>query len=63
MRGGMTINCKRLGIAIGQNAKIGIFLQRPGKIDEITVGLGGKGRIGQPLADGFGDIEGGAALR
>ena len=53
----MPVNFERLGIAIGQQAKVGVFLQRPGNVDEVAVGLGDKRGIGQALADGFGDIE------
>ena len=58
----MAIHFQGLGIFLGENAQGGVFFQRPGQIDEIAVGLGGQGGIGQPLADGFGDIERSAAL-
>src|SRR5579863_921674 len=62
MRGGMPVNLERLGIAVGQDAKIGVLFQRPGEIDEIAVGLCSQCSIGKPLADGFGNIEGSTAL-
>src|SRR5580698_7423086 len=60
MRGRMSIDFERLRVTVGQDAQIGIFLQRPGKVDEIAVGLGNKGRVGQPLAEGLGNIKSGA---
>ena len=62
MRGGMPVDFERLGIAIGQDAKVGIFFQRPGEIDEIAVGLRRERSVGQPLADGLGNVERSAAL-
>ena len=47
----MPVNFKRLGIAIGEQAEVGVFFQRPGDIDQIAVGFGHQRRIGQALAD------------
>jgi hypothetical protein len=59
----MPVNLKSLGIAVSQDAKIGISFQRPGEINKISVGLSNKRSVGEPLADRFGNIEGSAALR
>ena len=58
----MPVNFERLGIAIGQQAKIGVFLQRPGDVDEIAVSFGHQRGVGQALANGFRDIERGRPL-
>ena len=63
MRGRMPVNFKRLGIAIGQQAKVGIFFQRLGDVDEIAVGFGDESGISQTLANGFSDIERGRPFR
>ncbi len=47
----MPVNFERLGIAIGQQAKLGVFLQRPGDVDEIAVRFGHERGVGQTLAD------------
>jgi hypothetical protein len=57
----MPVNFQRLGIFLGQEAKIGIFFERTGKVDQIAVGFGGQSRIRQPRADGFRNIERGRA--
>src|SRR5271166_4083939 len=58
----MPVNFQRLRIFVGQKAKVSIFLQRPGKVDEIAVSLGRQGRIRQPRADGLRNIERSRAL-
>ncbi len=62
MRGRMAEDFERLGIFLGQDTQIGVFLERPSQVDEIPVGFGDEGGIGQPLTDGFGDIERGGAF-
>ena len=62
MRGRVPVNLERLGIFLGQDAKVGIFFERPREIDEIAVGLGRKRSVRQPLADGLGNIERSRAL-
>ena len=57
MRGRMPVNLQRLGISIGQQAKVGIFLQRPGQVDEIAVGFGRQRRIRQPWTDRLRNLE------
>ena len=48
MRRRMPVDLQRLRIFLGQNAKIGVFLQRLGQVDQIAVRLGDQGGIGQP---------------
>src|SRR5271165_2132932 len=55
--GGMPVNFQRLWILFHQNAQLGVFLERPGEVDEIAVGFRGQSRICQPRADGLLDIE------
>src|SRR5208283_41385 len=57
MCGRMPVNFQRLRILFHQNAQVGIFLERPGEVDEIAVGFRGQSRICQPRADGLRDIE------
>ena len=58
----MPVNFQRLGIFVGQQAKIGIFLQRPGQVDEIAVGFRRQRRIRQPRTDRLRNIERSRAL-
>ena len=62
MSGGMPVNFQRLRVTIGQDAKIGVFLQRASEIDEVAVGFRDKRSVRQSLADGLGDIKRTAAL-
>ena len=56
------------GIAIGQQPQfdglfgVSDFGERPGRIDDFAVGLGGQDCPGEPLADCFGDVEAGAVV-
>ncbi len=58
----MPKNFQGLGIFLSQDAQSGVFFHRTSQIDEIAVGLGNQRGVGEPLADGFGDIERSAAL-
>ncbi len=63
VRSGMAENFKRLRIALGQDAQVGVFFQRPGEVDEVAVSLGSERRVGEPLANRLGDVERSAAFR
>jgi hypothetical protein len=41
VRGGMTVDFERLGVAIGQNAQVGVFFERTGEVDQVAVRFGG----------------------
>ncbi len=58
----MAEDFERLGIFLGQDAEVGVFLERTGEVDEIAVGLGDQRGIGQARADGLRDIERGRAF-
>ena len=64
----MPQHAERFGIAIGQQPQfdrlfdVGDFGERPGRVDDLAVGLGGQDRLGQARADGFGDVEAGAVV-
>src|ERR1700737_2300603 len=62
MGGRMPVNFECLRIAIGQEAKLGVFLERTGKVDEIAISFGHQRGIGQTLANRFGDLERGRSL-
>ena len=51
MRGRVPVHLQGLGIFLGQDAKIGVLLKRPGQIDQVAVGLGDERGIGQARAD------------
>ena len=63
MGGRMPIDFERLGIALGQDAQVGVFFQRPGEIDEIAVSLCSERGVGEPLANRLGDVERSATFR
>ena len=63
VRRGMTINFERLGIFVGQDAQICIFLQRTSEVNEIAVVFCGEGGVRQSRADGLGDLKRGRATR
>ena len=63
VRGGMPINFERLRVAVGKNAQIGICVERPGKVDQITISLGCQSSVSKTRADGLGNVERSRALR
>jgi hypothetical protein len=44
----MPVDFESFRIFIREDAKIGIFFQRPGQINQIAIGFRGKGGIGEP---------------
>src|SRR4029077_11874725 len=60
--GRVPVDLQGLGILLGEDAKRGVLLDRLGQIDEVAIGLGDQGRVGQPGADRFGDVERGGAF-
>ena len=63
MRRRMPINSQRLRIFVGEDAQLGVFLQRTGEIDQVAISFGRNRRIRQPRTDRLGDIERSRALR
>ena len=53
----MPVNLERFGIAIRQQAKVGVFFERPGDVNQVAVSFGDQRGISQTLANRFGDIE------
>src|SRR6202041_4099503 len=53
MCGRMPVDFQRFGISILEQAKVGIFFQRLGKVDEVAVGFGDERGIGESRADRF----------
>src|SRR5258708_37454920 len=61
MRRRMPVNFQRLGIAILEQAQIGIFFEWLGQVDEIAIGFRDECGVGEPQADGLRDVERGGA--
>ena len=57
MRRRMPIHLKRFRILLGDDAEVGILLQRPGQINQIAIGLRGQSCVRQARTDRFGYIE------
>ncbi len=63
VRGRMPIDFERLRVAVGEDAQVGVFVERPGEVDQVAIGLGGESGVGQTRADGLGNVERSGALR
>src|SRR5208283_3117660 len=63
VRGRMAIDFERLGVLLGEDAEVGVLVERPGEVDQIAVRFGGKRGVGQTRADGLGNVERGGAAR
>jgi hypothetical protein len=63
VRGGMSIDFERLRILLGDDAQIGVRVERPGEVNQIAVRLGGKSGVGKTRTDGLGNVECSGALR
>ena len=63
VRGRMPVDFERLGIFLGEDAQVGVVVERAGEVDQIAVRLGGQGGVGQARADGLGNVERGGAFR
>src|SRR5580704_18416006 len=53
----MPVNLQRLRIFVSQKAKVGIFFQRTGEVNEVAIGFGCQSGICQPRADGLRNVE------
>jgi len=50
----MPIDFERLRIAVGEDAKVGVFVERAREVDQVTVSLRDESGVGETRADGFG---------
>src|ERR1700681_3025778 len=62
MSRGMAVDFKCLGIAVGKNAEVSVFVKRPREIDQVPVSFGRKRGICKTRANGLGNIERSGAL-
>ena len=62
VRGGVAVDFERLGIFLGDDAEVGVGVEGTSEVDQVAVGLGGEGGVGQTRADGLGNVERGGAL-
>jgi len=63
VRRGMPIYLERLGVLLGQDSEIGVFLQRTSQVDEIAIRFCHQCGLRQPRTDRFRDLERARALR
>ena len=63
MCGRMPVDFQRFGISILEQAKVSIFFQRLGKVDEVAAAFGDERRIGQPRTDRLRNVQRSRAFR
>ena len=60
---GVAVDREGIRITVGQDAQLGVGVERASQVDQVAVGLGRQRSLGQPRADGFRDVQRGGAFR
>ena len=57
VRGRVPVDLQRLRIALGEDAQVGVLVERPGQVNEVAIGLGDERRVSETRADGFRHVQ------